>query len=55
MRYLFINFKVEYLDQDAASSTYNQLIQVQAVIPSESYKIFNGYLKYTDKLDQVGV
>ena len=49
MRYLFINFKVEYLDQ-----TTNQLIQVQAA-PSESYKIFNGYLKYTDKLDQVGV
>ena len=54
MRYLFINFKVEYLDQVAASPTYNQLIQDQAA-PSESYKIFNGYLKYTDKLDQIGV
>jgi hypothetical protein len=54
MRYLFVNFKVEYLDQDAASSTYNELIQVEPA-PSESYKIFNGYLKYTDKLDQIGV
>ena len=54
MRYLFVNFKVEYLDQVAASLTYNTLIQDQAA-PSESYKIFNGYLKYTDKLDQIGV
>jgi len=54
MRYLFINFKVEYLDQVLTSPTYNQLIQVQEA-PSASYKIFNGYLKYTDKLDQIGV
>jgi len=51
MRYLFINFIVEYLDQTA---TPPQLIQDQAA-PSESYQIFNGYLKYTDKLDQIGV
>ena len=50
MRYLFINFKVEYLDQDAASPTYNTLIQVEPA-PSEKYRIFNGYLKYTDILD----
>jgi len=54
IRYLFVNFKVEFLDQDITSATYNQLIQVQPE-PSESYKIFNGYLKYTDKLDQIGV
>ena len=54
MRYLFVNFKVEFLDQDLTSATYNQLIQRQPE-PSESYKIFNGYLKYTDKLDQIGV
>ena len=53
MRYLFVNFKVEYLDQVLTSPTYNQLIQVQPE-PSESYKIFNGYLKYNDKLDQIG-
>tara|TARA_R110002020_G_scaffold18189_1_gene63937 strand:+ start:31 stop:1434 length:1404 start_codon:yes stop_codon:yes gene_type:complete len=50
MRYLFINFKVEYLDQDAASPTYNTLIQVEPA-PSARYRIFNGYLKYTDILD----
>ena len=54
MRYFAVKFKVEYLDQDPTSSTYNELIQVQAQ-NSDSYKIFNGYLKYTDKLDQVGV
>ena len=61
MRYLFVNFKVEFLDQEqylpggvTPNPTYNQLIQVQPE-PSESYKIFNGYLKYTDKLDQIGV
>tara|TARA_R110002110_G_scaffold34147_4_gene116423 strand:- start:893 stop:2308 length:1416 start_codon:yes stop_codon:yes gene_type:complete len=52
MRYLSIKFKVEYLDQVAASSTYNQIITVQ---PSNSdlYKVFNGYLKYSDKLNLI--
>jgi hypothetical protein len=50
MRYLTIQFRVQYLDQDPASSTYNELIQVQAE-NSDSYKIFNGYLKHSDPLE----
>tara|TARA_R110002020_G_scaffold111484_1_gene257211 strand:- start:926 stop:2353 length:1428 start_codon:yes stop_codon:yes gene_type:complete len=50
IKYLTIQFRVQYLDQDPASSTYNELIQVQAE-NSDSYKIFNGYLKYNDVLD----
>jgi hypothetical protein len=54
IRYFAIQFKVEYLDQDPASATFNELVQREAE-NSELYKIFNGYLKYTDKLDQTGV
>ena len=51
IRYLQIQFKVEYLDDDPSSSTYNQIIVVQAV-NSGPFKIFNGYLKHTDKLKE---
>ena len=44
MKYLAIKFKVEHYD-----TATEQLITVQAV-NSITYKIFNGYLKYTDKL-----
>jgi hypothetical protein len=44
MRYLRIQFKTEYLD-----ATTNQIVTVGAV-NSELFKIFNGYLKHTDRL-----
>ena len=50
MRYLSIKFKTEYLDQDTVSPTYNTLIQVEPQ-NSDAYKIFNGYLKYSNVLD----
>ena len=46
MRYLAIQFKVEYID--AAGS----LVSTGAV-NSEDYQLLNGYLKYTDVLDLV--
>lgn len=49
-RWLSIKFKVEYLDLDLTSSTYNQIISVQEV-NSREYLLFNGYLKESDKLD----
>ena len=47
LRYLTIQFKVEYLDQVSGSSTFGQLITTgaQNTIP---YKFWNGYVKYTD-------
>ena len=57
IRYLQIQFKVEYLDDvpllpsGAANPTYNQIIARQAV-NSDPFKIFNGYLKHTDKLKE---
>ena len=50
MRYLAIQFKVEYLDSDATSSTFGKIITV-GYRNSDLYNIFNGYLKYTDVLD----
>ena len=50
IKYLTIQFRVQYLDQDPTSSTFNQLIQVQSE-NSDLYKVFNGYLKYSDILD----
>ena len=45
MRYLAIQFKVEYFD-----TTTKSIVIAQAV-NSEEYKIFNGYLKYSDQLE----
>tara|TARA_R110002020_G_scaffold40482_6_gene119644 strand:- start:3530 stop:4915 length:1386 start_codon:yes stop_codon:yes gene_type:complete len=53
MRWLTIRFKVEYLDADDTSATYNQVITSTEEKDSDDYRIFNGYLKYTDKLDIV--
>ena len=53
IRYLAIKFKVEYLDNDPSSSTYNQIITDSSTANSDSFTIFNGYLKHTDKLDIV--
>jgi len=50
IKYLTIQFRVQYLDQDSSSSTFNQLIEVQSE-NSDLYKVFNGYLKYNDILD----
>ena len=50
MRYLFIRFKIEYIDNDSASSTFGDLITTD-ITDSDLYNIFNGYLKYTDVLD----
>jgi len=50
MRYLFIRFKIQYLDNDPASATFGDLI-ITDIIDSNSYKVFNGYLKYTDVLN----
>ena len=45
MRYLAIQFKVEYFD-----TTTNAMVIADAR-NSEEYKIFNGYLKYSDQLE----
>ena len=54
MRYLFIRFKIEYIDNDPASSTFGDLITTD-IKDSDLYKLFNGYLKYTDILYLTGV
>jgi hypothetical protein len=43
MRYLFIRFKVQYIDSGA--------LVVTDIKDSDLYNLFNGYLKYTDILD----
>ena len=43
MRYLFIRFKIQYIDSGALVTT--------GIKDSDLYNIFNGYLKYTDVLD----
>ena len=43
MRYLFIRFKIQYIDAGALVTT--------DIKDSDLYNIFNGYLKYTDVLD----
>ena len=50
MRYLFIRFKIQYIDNVPASSTFGDLITT-GIKDSDLYNIFNGYLKYTDVLD----
>ena len=47
MRYLFIRFKIEYID--AAGDLVTTDIK-----DSDIYQLLNGYLKYTDVLDLVG-
>jgi len=52
VRYLALVFYVEYLDTDPTSITYNKVARAAGTdVSSELYSIFNGYLKYTDKLD----
>ena len=47
MRYLVIQFKVQYID--AAGNLVNT-----GAVNSDLYQLLNGYLKYTDVLDLVG-
>jgi len=54
MRWFTVKFKVEYEDDDPSSPTYGTIITNSEVIASMSI-IFNGYLKYTDKLLLSGV
>ena len=52
VRYLALVFYVEYLDTDPTSITFNKVARAAGTdAPSAIYSIFNGYLKYTDKLD----
>ena len=48
-RYLFVKFKVEYIDNDSSSATFGDLITT-GIANSNSYKLFNAYLKYSDEL-----
>jgi len=47
MRYLFIRFKVEYINSSGDLTT-------TGIEDSALYQLLNGYLKYTDVLDLVG-
>ena len=47
MRYLFIRFKIEYIDLAGDLETTD-------IVDSDLYQLLNGYLKYTDVLDLVG-
>tara|TARA_R110001606_G_scaffold204706_1_gene352595 strand:+ start:144 stop:1562 length:1419 start_codon:yes stop_codon:yes gene_type:complete len=49
-RYFAVQFKVEYLGADPDYPTQVNIPQNTSA-NSDSYKIFNGYLKYTDKLE----
>ena len=50
-RWLTIQFKTQYLDQDITSSTFGQIITPEALFAvSIDYELFNGYLKYSDIL-----
>jgi hypothetical protein len=50
-RWLTIQFKTQYLDQDPTSSTFGQIITPEALFTvSVDYQLFNGYLKYSDIL-----
>ena len=50
-KYMAIQFYVEYLDTDATSQTYNQVISVAGTeVNSELFAIFNGYVTYEDDI-----
>ena len=48
-RWFAVQFKIEYVDNDSASATFGDLITTNYA-NSDSFKLFNGYLKYTDEL-----
>ena len=54
MRYFGVQFKVEYLGADATEPNVIATPQNTSA-NSDSYKIFNGYLKHTDLLELDGV
>mgnify|MGYP003132733421 CR=1 FL=1 len=50
MKFVVVVFKAQYRDNDPASGTYNQVLEVDTEV-SRAFKIFNGYLTYNDMLD----
>ena len=48
-RWFAVQFKIEYVDNDSTSATFGDLITTNYA-NSDSFKLFNGYLKYTDEL-----
>ena len=51
MRYMAIQFKIEYLGADAAYPDVVNIDTGQSAQLSSSYSLFNGYLKYSDKIN----
>ena len=48
-RWFAVQFKIEYVDNLPGSATFGNLITTNYA-NSDSFKLFNGYLKYTDEL-----
>ena len=53
IKYLAVKFKVEFLDDDSTSPTFGEVITT-GIVDSDLYKVFNGYLKYTDEISLSG-
>ena len=49
-RWFGVRFKTQYTDNLIGSPTFGQVLTVSSA-NSDSFKLFNGYLKYTDKLE----
>jgi len=49
-RWFGVRFKTQYTDNLIGSPTFGQIFTVD-VANSDNFKLFNGYLKYTDKLE----
>ena len=50
LRYAIINVSTEYLDNNASSPTYNEIVETQTVLGG-AFEIFDGYVKLTDVLN----
>jgi len=56
LKYMAIQFYVEYLDTVAGSSTYNKVVRITGTeVNSQQFVIFNGYVTYTDSIYRAGV
>jgi len=51
MRYMAIQFKIEYLGADANFPDVVNIDTGQSAQISDNYSLFNGYLKYSDKIN----
>ena len=49
-RWFAVQFKIQYVDNDSNSATFGDLITTNYA-NSDSFKLFNGYLKYNDVLE----